>query len=589
MTAMARGEAAAVTRGFGTLFGAGSAAGLTDAQLLERFITGRDEGASFEALLARHGPMVLGVCRAVLRDPHAAEDAFQATFLVLVRRARAVRVDDSLGRWLYGVAIRVARHAQGDAARRRLREASPEAALPDLTHDRAVGDAERQEAGAALHAELERLPRPQREAVVLCHLEGLTHEEAARRLRLPVGTVRSRLARARDRLRERLSRRGIAPEVVGPGLWPGYASLPDPLRATTLRAAMSLAAGAAATAGAVPATVAALTEGVLSTMVLMKLKIAAAIAVTGAGLAAAGAVMTARAQDEPSPADAPAPVAPPVPAPAPRPVPAPAADVRPERTPLPDPPAPPAASDDELPLPPPPRRTPRPSRVPQPVPSADLPPVAQVDPPDQPEQPLPPPQRSGVAADPFAESRPADVLPSSGSSAYELAARLEQARRKLKRTEALAEARVISSEEHEAARGEVALIEARIKAMRDDLRDQIELLQLAIKKHQKAIGAAEARSSSARADLAYVTKGVERGFAAEGELRKSETRVLECDAEVAGRQYDLEENELRLKQAQRRLAAIERIASSIPEPASEERLVRPTPSNQPADTVPARR
>jgi RNA polymerase sigma factor (sigma-70 family) len=180
-----------------TLFGAGSAAGLTDGQLLERFADRRGEGseAAFSALMQRHGPMVLRVCREALRDTHAAEDAFQATFLVLARRAGAIRKTESVGPWLYGVALRVASCARASEARRRARDrrgARMDAAYND--------DLDRRDDGPAIHEEIGRLPEKYRAAVVLCYLEGLTHEQAARQLGWPVGTVRTRLSWAREKL-----------------------------------------------------------------------------------------------------------------------------------------------------------------------------------------------------------------------------------------------------------------------------------------------------------------------------------------------------------------------------------------------------
>jgi RNA polymerase sigma factor (sigma-70 family) len=291
---MGLGPSAAAQRQLRTILAAGTAAGLTDAQLLRRFAdrrAERDEAAraaelAFAALVARHGPMVLGVCRRILADAHEAEDAFQATFLVLARRAGAVRVDDSLGRWLYGVSRRVALRARARLDRRRALE-GPLTEAPGPADDPA-----RRALRAALEAELGRLPEAFRAPLELCYLEGLTHREAARRLRTPVGTVRSRLARGRERLRGRLARLGLAP-AAGLGAAPAAteAAVPAALSETTVRAAARLATGRAAAAGAVPDAVAALTESVLRTMLMTRLKFAAAllaagIVATGAGVAA---------------------------------------------------------------------------------------------------------------------------------------------------------------------------------------------------------------------------------------------------------------------------------------------------------------
>lgn len=259
------------TRHLHTLFKAGAVGGLSDGQLLERFVTRQDEAAetAFTILVERHGPMVLGVCRRTLADPGDAEDAFQATFLVLVKKAKTVRVDDSLGRWLYGVACRVAARTRTGVLRRQAREGGRLVDRQGPTLDSGCLDLRR-----VLDEELNRLPEKYRAPVVLCYLEGLTHELAAERLGWPVGTVRGRLSRARERLRARLSSRGLAPTTAG--LW----EFPTPtltgavshsLIEETVRAAMQYATARLAVGG-ISTAVAVLTEGALKTMVLTKLK-----------------------------------------------------------------------------------------------------------------------------------------------------------------------------------------------------------------------------------------------------------------------------------------------------------------------------
>lgn len=177
---------------------------MTDGELLERFVTARDE-AAFEGLVRRHGPMVLGLCRRALRDNHDAEDAFQATFLVLVRNAQTIRKRDSLASWLYGVALRVTRKAQVGARQRELvHHGEATVAIGPETDD------DRFELRPILHDEVDRLPDKYRAPVVLCYFEGQSHEEAARQLDWPVGTVKGRLSRARGILQSRLVRRGLA-------------------------------------------------------------------------------------------------------------------------------------------------------------------------------------------------------------------------------------------------------------------------------------------------------------------------------------------------------------------------------------------
>ncbi len=177
-------------RGIERIFNQGSLTGLSEGQLLRQFATG-DEGA-FEALVTRHGPMVLGVCRRLLYDRRDVEDAFQATFLVLLRKAGALRDAEALSPWLHGVAYRVAARIRCNSIQRPLEEskgARPEAAEPEC-------DLERTELRSLIDEEIRRLPEKYRRPVVLCYLEGKTHEEAARRLRCSVGSVRGPLAGA---------------------------------------------------------------------------------------------------------------------------------------------------------------------------------------------------------------------------------------------------------------------------------------------------------------------------------------------------------------------------------------------------------
>jgi RNA polymerase sigma factor (sigma-70 family) len=180
-----------------------------DALLLGRFIDHWDH-AAFRDLVCRHGPMVLSVCRRIVRDPHAAEDAFQATFLLLVKKAGAVRKRESVGPWLFGVARRVAMEARSAAARRPVvPDQEPVASSVD---DQAC--LEEDELHAVIHEELGRLPEKYRTPLVLCYFEGLAHEDVARRLGWPIGSVRGRIARGRDLLGARLVRRGLKPAAI---------------------------------------------------------------------------------------------------------------------------------------------------------------------------------------------------------------------------------------------------------------------------------------------------------------------------------------------------------------------------------------
>jgi RNA polymerase sigma factor (sigma-70 family) len=253
---MTVGRSSTVRKHLGILFTAGAVGDLTDGELLERFVARRDEGA-FEALVERHGPMVLRVCRGVLADRHDAQDAFQATFLVLVRRAGSVRKRDSVASWLFGVAGRVAARARADAARRRRHER--EAAEMSTRSDGGEGE-DRPDPGPVLREEVARLPEKYREAVVLCYLEGHTYEAAARRLGRPVGTIKVRLSRARDLLRCRLARRGLGLPpglaAAGPVTGSASASVAPNLLLRTVELASRLAAGETAAAGSAAARLA---------------------------------------------------------------------------------------------------------------------------------------------------------------------------------------------------------------------------------------------------------------------------------------------------------------------------------------------
>ncbi len=273
-----------------TLFGVGVVGRLSDAELLARFLHRENvpsSEAAFAALVERHGPMVLGVCRRMLGDDHAAADAFQAVFLVLARKAPRVRVEDSLGRWLVGVSVRVSLRARAVARAERARVRGLDGLDP--ADESASTDPEgRHELRAAIDEEIARLPGRYRSAVVLCYLEGLTHEQAARRLRCPVGTVRSRLHRARERLRPALSRRGLAPAARDP------AALAATIERAAVPPALAALAGrvVGATAGTVPATVILLARSTMRSLSMSRalrvgwMLLALAVSASGAAILA---------------------------------------------------------------------------------------------------------------------------------------------------------------------------------------------------------------------------------------------------------------------------------------------------------------
>jgi RNA polymerase sigma factor (sigma-70 family) len=250
----------------------------TDAALLTRFAADGD-GRAFAALVERHGGMVLGVCRRLVGHEQDAEDAFQATFLVLARKAGAIRRHESVGPWLYGVAQRVARKARETTARRQIREATLDEALAAGP----MADEPDAEVRAAVNAAVGELAPRFLRPVVLCYFQGQSTEDAARALGCPRGTILSRLARARDRLRVQLARRGVAltAAAVAAALAAqrATAAVPLPLAYTTIQAATPAAAGA------ISARAAVLAKGVLTAMWVAKVTRVTAVAVV---LAAGG-------------------------------------------------------------------------------------------------------------------------------------------------------------------------------------------------------------------------------------------------------------------------------------------------------------
>lgn len=269
---------------------------LNDGQLLGRFSDARDESreSAFRELFDRHGPMVMGVCRNVLRHPHDAEDAFQATFLVLVMKARSIRVSGSLAPWLHGVAVRSAHRARAASARYRSDDGTNLDAIVAT-----AGETQRAELGWMLHDELGRLPEKYRAPIVLCHLSGKSHEEAARILQWPVGTVSGRLSRGRRLLKSRLERRGFAaPLAIVLSAWPFLThSLSTPEIDSALEIAMRFPSLKSSSV-----SVLSLTRGVLKAMLLNRLKaISIAAVFMGVASAAVWAHMPSHAVRQTSP------------------------------------------------------------------------------------------------------------------------------------------------------------------------------------------------------------------------------------------------------------------------------------------------
>jgi RNA polymerase sigma factor (sigma-70 family) len=291
---MANGQISAALRHLHQL--AGGEAG--DAELLERFAARRDE-AAFAALVRRHGPMVLAACRRVLGNHADAEDAFQATFLVLVRKAGSIKRRAALAGWLHEVALRVALRARERACTRRLHEQR----VPDMPRKDFLSTVVWRDLQPVLDEEVQGLPDACREAFVLCYLEGKTYEQAAAQLRCRPGTISRRLARARELLRVRLTRRGL---VLPAGVLAAAlsqqaapAAVPAALIASTVKTALRAAAGS------IPARLAALAEGGLQAMTASKTKVALALLLAAGLLCASAAALAHSAPAAADPGQAP--------------------------------------------------------------------------------------------------------------------------------------------------------------------------------------------------------------------------------------------------------------------------------------------
>jgi RNA polymerase sigma factor (sigma-70 family) len=293
---MADGRLSLIVRHLRQVAGGPINPGHSDGQLLERFAWAGEE-AAFAALMRRHGRMVLGVCRRVLQNETDVEDAFQATFLTLVRRARSIRKRESVGSWLHGVAFRLALRSRSDAARRSVGE--QEASIRTFSEPGFV--AAWRELQEVLDEELHRLPEKYRLPLVLCYLEGETQEEVAQRLGWPVGTVKGRLARARELMRVRLVRRGLTL---------GSASLATVLAVETASAVPPALAASAArfawetvwrqSAQTIPVRVTALADTIMRTWYVAKLKLVASVLLAAGFVAAGAGYMASRTAQDPS-------------------------------------------------------------------------------------------------------------------------------------------------------------------------------------------------------------------------------------------------------------------------------------------------
>ena len=295
----------AIVRELQTLYNIGTIGDLTDGQLLERFATEADELAelAFSALVERHEAMVWRVCLAIVRDEHEAQDAFQATFVVLLRKARSLWVRDSLGPWLHQVACRTAYYLRTTGIRRRKHERRR--ALQDAAQYVDVRGPRDIELDAAIHEEVNRLPEKYRAPIVLCDLEGRTHQEAARFLGWPIGTVKSRQSLGRGLIRDRLIRRGLGLAVAGTLVatlrQTAVAAIPKAVSRSTVNCAMQQSARLW-TGCAVSARVLSLTQGVLQAMFWTRIRFLALLTLA-IGIASSGAGVYVLGSQEPAPRD----------------------------------------------------------------------------------------------------------------------------------------------------------------------------------------------------------------------------------------------------------------------------------------------
>ncbi len=286
---------AKVTREFNQLFRLGAVGGTTDSQLIEQFARQEDGAdAAFEVLVERHGPMVLRVCRSVLRDEHDAEDAFQTTFLVLARKARLLWAKDSLSSWLHGVAYRVASKARFEVMRRRQHEREAGVRKGTAAEDGPIVPWSDEQ--AIVSDEIARLPEKYRAPTVLCYLEAMSYQAAASRLGLTEDTLRGRLARARQRLRSRLTGRGVElSAMLGTSRHaiPGTTFVRPALLHSTIEAAMNLSVRRSVEAFVTYEATVALGERIGRTMIRTKLR-TALLATLTLGVIAAGAGVLAQ-------------------------------------------------------------------------------------------------------------------------------------------------------------------------------------------------------------------------------------------------------------------------------------------------------
>jgi RNA polymerase sigma factor (sigma-70 family) len=551
-----------VLRQLDRLFGEGTLAGLGDGQLLERYLTRRDEDA-FEVLVDLHGPMVLGLCRRMLRDPRDIEDAFQATFLVLARKAPAIRDRNLLSSWLYGVAFRVARRARTQMLRRRDREST----VGELECAARPETAETPEFDPMLDQELSRLPEKYRVPLVLCYLRGKTHDQAAEELRCPVGTVRSRLARGRDLLRQRLTRRGFTPGAMAALLGgdPGFparllvATVPPPLAAATVRAALAFGSSPVLKAGA---SSLALAQGVLTTMKFTPIKWIGLTVLSAGSVVAMGYASTAR-QD---PAASPKAVAIEVPAQGQGGAESPAAATTTE--------ARLKALEDKIDR--------LMNRLGAPASAAAR--AVEIAPPATTTEPPMKPKDEPASGDPLVRSEKQPAM--TAGPIRELEAELALALKLYDRANQMFRRGAISVEDFDRACGNALVIVARLEGIEDDVQHELARLELELLRKQAELQRAEAFEKAAGFPVARNARlnARKKDMVSEEDVGKAEAELAVATAGVGIARTEVSEVKLRIRhlrerqeRAKRAVAKAERLKSDEPQrsPAASADPVKP--------------
>jgi RNA polymerase sigma factor (sigma-70 family) len=523
-----------VLQQLGRLYRDGSPAGQTDDELLERYLAEGDH-AAFETLVNKHGPMVLAVCKRVLGRSNEVDDAFQATFLVLVSKAPRIRDRTHLSCWLYGVAYRVAHRARAKQIRRFDGAIpSPQAALEAAPSDNPVVD---HEIGQILDQELSRLPEKYRAPLVLCYLRSLTHDQAAGELSCPVGTVRSRLSRGRELLRKRLTRRGYSSVIplLGTGLSDTSLILTTPVCSSLVDATVRVAIGSASLkifpAGAATTTALALTRGVLMSMAITQWKwVGLTVALAGISVGSVVAVAYANAQPGEH-----------------------AGELAPRQEPAP-PPQPPVVSKDDTTK----ELLERIKVLEQKLAAS----TTVTTPEKAASEAL---YRAVISGRSDEISSSQRMLPS--RLVAELEAELARATLERNYTARLANDRVISKNELALAETKVQSALNRLRGLNEDLCDEIARLELESKRKVAEVEKEQTKANLEAAEVARKAKLKEQATVSDFQVQEAESRLMTSKSNIAIRQIEVDEVALKIRQLRRISSRIASIVQKAGEPA----------------------